>query len=286
MPEQDTIVCPDCGAAYQCSLEQKGKLLHCKCGRYLVTGGTNQKSEPVAKPPAVAVTTPKSETSFGVRASAATATKVKSAPAETVFEPAQAPVQENKSSSKVAYMTAAVAAVALLGFGIFYFRPATRADAVQPVQVQTTVHAAVPSDPCAATPVRLENGTVLAHSFLGNGMGKLEVENAMPSDVAVRLIGSANVTVAWVYVQEGEQVVIGNLPLGTYKVLVASGSNWNAQTLAFGCNDAYAEVDKPLEYIDRREDDHTVYSTYKLTLGKQRTAMVTKDEFFKGHIGR
>jgi hypothetical protein len=116
-------------------------------------------------------------------------------------------------------------------------------------------------------------------------MGKLEIENSLPTDAAVRVTGGANLTIAWVYVQQGQSVTIDNVPLGTQHVLVASGSDWDAQSLTFKCNDVYAEFEKPLEYIDRREDDRTTYSSYKLTLGKQRTSIVSRDEFFKGHIG-
>ena len=294
MPEQDTIVCPDCGAAYQCSAEQLGKLLHCKCGRYLVAGGTNHKSEPVPRAAVAAVTPQKSELSFGIKTSSEQSFGIKApvsvpkanpASAEAVYEPPSARENEESNSGKSVYIAAAVVAVALLGFGIYLFRPAAKANVVPPAPMQTTVHAAVSTDPCAVTPIRLDNGALVERSFVGNGMGKLEIENAMPSDVAVRLIGTANVTVAWVYVQQGEQVVVNNLPFGTYKALIASGSNWNARTHTFQCDDAYAEFEKPLEYMDRREDDRTVYSMYKLTLGKQRTAMIAKDEFFKGYIG-
>ena len=290
MPVQDSIVCPDCGAAYQCTPEQQGKLLHCKCGRYLVTGGQNQKTAPTAKPPVAAtkpaVPAPPQEISFGVKGAAAAAT-AKTKPSVQESLPVVAPVNDRPGTSKNLMITvAAIGIVALLGLAFVLFRPSAMASAAKPVPVYVEAkHPAVAANPCNTAPMRLDNGTSLAHSFLGNGMGKLEIENSMPTDAAVRVTGSANLTVAWVYVQQGQSVTIDNVPLGTQHVLVASGSDWDAQSLTFKCNDVYAEFEKPLEYIDRREDDRTIYSSYKLTLGKQRTSMVSRDEFFKGHIG-
>jgi hypothetical protein len=182
---------------------------------------------------------------------------------------------------------AAIGIVALLGLAYVMFKPSAMASAAKPVPVEVEKAAQPPvaANPCNTAPMRLDNGASLAHSYLGNGMGKLEIENSLPTDAAVRVTGGANLTIAWVYVQQGKSVTIDNVPLGTQHVLVASGSDWDAQSLTFKCNDVYAEFEKPLEYIDRREDDRTTYSSYKLTLGKQRTSIVSRDEFFKGHIG-
>jgi hypothetical protein len=191
------------------------------------------------------------------------------------------------NSKKLMISVAAIGIVALVVLAYVLFRPSAMASAAKPVPaaVEVSTPGEVATTPCSAAPLRLDNGASLAHSFLGNGMGKLEIENSMATDVAVRLTGSANLTVAWVYVQQGQSVKIDNIPLGTQRVLVASGSDWDAQNLTFKCNDVYAEYEKPLEYMDRREDDRTIYSSYKLTLGKQRIATVSRDEFFKGHIG-
>ena len=285
MPEQDSIVCPDCGAAYQCTPEQQGKLLHCKCGRYLVTGGQNHKTAPAAAKPAVPA--PPKETSFGVKGGpVAPAAK----PKPTVQEPVSfvVPAADRPGTSKnLMIAVAAIGIVALLGLSYVLFRPSAMASAAKPVPADVEVASApaVAATPCNTAPLRLDNGASLAHSFLGNGMGRLEIANSMPSDAAVRITGGADLTIAWIYVQQGQSVSIDNVPLGSHRVLVASGSDWDAQSLTFKCNDVYAEFDKPLEYIDRREDDRTIYSAYKLTLGKQRTSMVSRDEFFKGHIG-
>jgi hypothetical protein len=287
VPVQDSIVCPDCGAAYQCTAEQQGKLLHCKCGRYLVTGGQNQKIAPAK--PMVPAPAKETSTSFGVK-SAATAAPTKAMPVvqETAPAIAPAPVKDRQGTSKnLMIAVAAIGIVALLGLAFVLFRPSAMASAAKPVpaDVEVAAHPTVATNPCNAAPLRLDNGTSLAHSFLGNGMGRLEIANSMPSDAAVRVVGGADLTIAWIYVQQGQSVTIDNVPLGTHRVLVASGSDWDAQSLTFKCNDVYAEFDKPLEYIDRREDDRTTYSSYKLTLGKQRSSMVSREEFFKGHIG-
>jgi hypothetical protein len=285
VPVQDSIVCPDCGAAYQCTAEQQGKLLHCKCGRYLVAGGQNQKTPaPETKP---AVTAPPKENSFGIKGAAAAAVAAKPKPVAKEAIPVVVPVNDRPGTSKNLMITvAAIGIVALFGLSYVLFRPAAMASAAKPVPTDAEFAAhPVASNPCNAAPLRLDNGASVAHSFLGNGMGRLEIENSMPSDAAVRVIGGADLTISWVYVQQGQSVTIDNVPLGTHRVLVASGSDWDAQSLTFKCNDVYAQFDKPLEYMDRREDDRTIYSSYKVTLGKQRTSMVSRDEFFKGHIG-
>jgi hypothetical protein len=179
-----------------------------------------------------------------------------------------------------------VGVIALLVLAFMLTRPSAMASAARPIlPPAAVVPQAAAANPCEGTPVRLENGASLGHSYLGNGMGKLEIENAMPSDVAVRLTGSANLTIAWIYIQQGKSVTIDNVPLGTHRVLVSAGSDWDAQNLTFRCNDVYGQFDKPLEYIDRREDDRTTYSAYKLTLGKQRASIVSREEYFKGLVG-
>ncbi len=281
MPVQDTIVCPDCGAAYQCTPEQQGKLLHCKCGRYLVAGGINQKSEPEAKHQA---TTPRVESGIGVKAVLPFPSKpIKPEAPEPIIREVASPASVSPSNSKTLMLAGAVLAlIVVAGLGFVFFRPSVHASATKPTAVEVPAQPVVVADPCAGTPVRLENGSSLAHSRLGNGMGKLDIENSTASDVAVRVTGSASLTIAWVYVQQGQKATIDDIPLGTHRVMVASGSNWDAQNLTFKCSDVYAEFGAPLEYLDRREDDRTLYSSYKLVLGKQRTTTVTKDEFFKG----
>lgn len=292
MPEQGSIVCPDCGAAYQSTPEQSGKLLHCKCGRYLVAGGNNHKSAPSTAPAKADVParreipTPKAEPSIGVKGAPAPTPKTVKAEVPTPVAKVQNPDEAEAGESKN-YLSVAVAIVAILmvGAGFFLLRPASTVKANRPQTVGPTAPVSQAAAPCASAPNRLANGTSIAHSQLGNGMGKLDIENAMPSDVVVRMTGSANLTVLWVYVQQGQKVSIDNVPLGAHRVLISLGSDWDSQNLNFKCNDAYAELEKPLEYTDRREDDRTTYSAYRLVLGKQRTEMITKDDFFMGYIG-
>jgi len=284
VPVQDSIVCPDCGAAYQCSPEQQGKLLHCKCGRYLVAGGNNLKSVSVSK---AAPSAKPADSEIGVKTVIPFPAKpVKAEPAKPIVREVTAPAASASTNSKGLMLGgAALALAAIAGLGFVFFRPSVQATTTKPAAAVASAQTVVATDPCAATPVRLENGTSLAHSRLGNGMGRLEIENTTPSDIAVRVTGSANLTVAWIYVQQGQKATIDNIPLGTHHVLVASGSDWDARTLTFKCNDVYAQFEAPLDYMDRREDDRTLYSSYKLVLGKQRTSMVSKSEFFKGHMG-
>lgn len=285
MPEQGSIVCPDCGAAYQCTPEQSGKLLHCKCGRYLVAGGNNHKT-PAANSSKTTAEVPKPAPSIAARDIAPIAPKqVKPEVPKAAEEPAQAQEPEPAESKNLVSIAVAVVAILVVGAGFFVLRPMTTAKASKPQVIEATVPAPQQSPaPCSTAPVRLENGTQIAHSMLGSGMGKLEIENAMPTDAVVRITGSANLTVEWVYIQQGQKVSLDNVPLGTHKVMVSSGSDWDTQNLNFKCNDSYAVLEKALDYTDRREDDHTTYSAYHLVLGKQRTAMITKDDFFVGHI--
>ena len=145
--------------------------------------------------------------------------------------------------------------------------------------------AATAAADCSANPMRLDNGTPVAHSLLGNGMGKLEVDNLTPTDVAVRLIGNDDLTVAWVYVQQGQSASIDNIPLGTHRLVYESGSDWDGQNLLFRCNPKFAVFDKAIEYKERYEDHRTSYSDYRVTLGKSRVMSISKEEFLKGHIG-
>jgi hypothetical protein len=305
--EQETTACPDCGAVYQFLEEQQGKLLHCKCGRYLVAGGINQKTASAPKTPAPVAPTPvpeSSQPSFGIKTpTPAPATdssqptfgiKASAPAAPTISKPVQVEKPEPAAKSAMAaeqnkflIYGGVLAAVAVIGLAFLFFRPAKKPNLVPVSQAlpAVTPAAAVPAAACTGTPNRLENGTSVAHSMLGHGMGKLEIENATPTDVAVRVTGSASMTIAWVYVQQGQKTTIGEIPLGSQQVLVASGSDWDPQTLTFKCNDVYTAMDKTIDYNDRREDDRTIYTTHKVILGKQQTSTVSKEDYFRGHFG-
>ena len=230
MPEQGSIVCPDCGAAYQCTPQQSGKLLHCKCGRYLVAGGNNHKSAPASAPVKPEVSAPKPEPTIGVKGAPAPVTN--SGKTEVAMPPVKvAPDNEPESGESKNLLSVAVAIVAILvvGAGFFLLRPASAVKASKPQVVEAPAPVAKAATPCTGVPYRLANGTAIAHSQLGTGMGRLDVDNAMPSDVVVRVTGSANLTVLWVYVQQGQKVSIDSVPLGTHRVMISSGSDWDTQ---------------------------------------------------------
>jgi hypothetical protein len=189
---------------------------------------------------------------------------------------------------KMKAIAAGVGAVLLLLLLPALFRRSTKVDPM-PDSTYSTTSTATPNaaaTDCSGNPVRLENGTPVAHSLLGNGMGKLEVENLTPTDVAVRLVGNDDLTVAWVYVQQGQRTSIDNIPLGTHRLIYEAGSDWDGQNLLFRCNPTYLEFDRTMDFKERQEDNRTSYSDYRVTLGKSRATSISKEEFLRGHIGR
>ncbi len=332
------ITCKDCGAVYKVAPEQIGKLLHCKCGRYLVaaTKGPaaeedvhefdvsaehSQEPEPAvekkvipmqapvkAAPPAPAPAAdapveiklknplPTTAPKPAVASTPPTAMKTQAPKAnapEAKAPPKMAPAQVGGSQTKL--MIGAAAVVIVLAAAFFVMRgrsggdkgPAKHpAQASLPATAPTNATTAAAPGGCSANPARLENGTSVAHSLLGSGMGKLEVENQTPSDVTVRLVNEGSLTVAWLYVQQGQSATISTVPLGTHRLMYSAGSDWDAQNLTFRCDDTYAEWDKPLDYSERRDDYGTVYASRKVVLGKTKVASISKDDFLKGHIGR
>ncbi len=380
--EELEVVCPDCGAVYGIKPEQAGKLLHCKCGRYLVAGGKhdeepegetaevsgeNEKPEPpktpepgyeptqrlnvsdlmkqakAASPQPETPAPPKDETPGYQRTErlnvadlkkaagggAAPDLKVKTPagpnipppekveigvkvqpPKPTVEEHATEPVSEPKAKPAPAAQQpddkkkmmmiggGATALIVLLALGYFAMRPSTGAEQAPqksaaaktappaPATANTAATAAAPANGgCGANPERMENGAQVSRSLLGSGMGKLEIENQMPTDISARLVNDSGLTIAWVYVQQGQSVKLGTVPLGTHKLLYEAGSDWDAQNLTFKCNNTFAEWDKPLEYSERRVDDRSFYGDKKVTIGKTKPPAITKDAFFRGHIG-
>lgn len=412
--EELEVQCPDCGSVYAVKPEQAGKLLHCKCGRYLVAGSHDEEpaaedetptgevpavqqdeepdyqptqrfnvadiakqakpadapkpptpppAPPKVEPPAAVTKTPlpaedpsgyqrterinvaalqgakQQEAAkqpaaapeakpkapsgpnippietpvIGVKAQAPKP-KIEEPHAETVFEP-KAPASTGLDDKKKMMMGgAALGLVAIIGLGMMMTRssdkPATSAPAKTPTAASqpasapsstgaqannggagSTTPAAATTTPgvtgaCPADAARLDNGAVVARSLLGSGMGKLEIENQTPSDISARLVNDGDLTIAWVYIQQGKSVTIPTVPLGAHKLRYSAGSDWDAQSLTFKCNASYAEWDKALEYSERRVDDRSFYGDKKVTLGKGKNPpTISKDDFFKGHIG-
>jgi len=305
------VTCPDCGTTYQCTSEQAGKLLHCKCGRYLVAGSVNEKtveadtpapppaapSEPPTAPaiavkrPAVVIPPPEVVT-INVKNPVHVAPppppppEVEEHPAKSAHHPAPAAALDQKTLMMIG---GGIGVVVLLVLAFVLLRPGSK-PATSPASTDSTASTGTTSAPsdagCTGTPARLDNGEVVARSPLGSGSGKLEIDNQSPTDVSVRLVGSGSLTVSWIYVQQGQTARITTVPLGTQRLLYSAGSDWDAKNLAFRCNGTYSELDKALEYEDRRVDDRTIYSSYKVIIGKAKAGAITKEDFFRGHMRR
>jgi hypothetical protein len=83
-------------------------------------------------------------------------------------------------------------------------------------------------------PSRPSNGYILRRQIAG-GRGRLTIRNGYPCDAMVMLTpsGSAPTPVLGVYVREGDNVTVDNIPDGSYVLWQCAGMDWNAFTRDF-----------------------------------------------------
>jgi hypothetical protein len=117
-------------------------------------------------------------------------------------------------------------------------------------------------------------------SFSG-GHGRLAINIGAGSDAIVKMVrsGSSYASVV-VYVRSNSTATVEGIPDGTYRVLFATGSGYEAVHKTFISGLSCAEFDEPLSY----ETTETAYPGWKITLtpvvgGNALTGYVPEDSF-------
>ena len=119
-------------------------------------------------------------------------------------------------------------------------------------------------------PRSLPNGKVLAQSPIA-GEGVLTIENGTTHDAVVKLVDErVQRAVVEFYVHAGLQASAKRLPDGNFRVIFASGTDWDSERGMFTRDKTFAEFDDGLDFVttERVRDDgiQEQYSVFTLTL--------------------
>jgi hypothetical protein len=135
-------------------------------------------------------------------------------------------------------------------------------------------------------PVSLANGTNLRPPHGPEGLGEIKISNHTGSDAAVKLKTSVDtMTVRFVYVRTNSDVIVPKIAPGEYLLQFATGLDWDATSLAFRKDRAFAAFDKALSFSETEVSDGTVYSSHEITLhavpnGNVEKRAISAEEFY------
>jgi len=123
------------------------------------------------------------------------------------------------------------------------------------------------------------------------GRGKLIVRNGNSLDAIVKLIEPpTNRLIASLYVRSGQTAELTGIPDGSYQIIFAKGSDWNAETSTFTRDVGYIKFERIVEFITRTRPQGNSpvieITIYKITLhsvpeGTATTTPISASEFNK-----
>lgn len=184
------------------------------------------------------------------------------------------------------------------GFGLAFFgilAVVVLAFLFSPSDTGTTSHhppldATPPASRYLPPPRSLPTGAVLSRiSHVGNGT--LTIDNGTRHDAVIKVVDeTARQTVVAFYVAGGSAATIEHIPDGHFRVIFATGTDWDSALGTFTRDKSFARFDKPLDFVTtwrpRGYDVYMEYSVFTLTLhpivhGNARTTAIAEEEFVK-----
>jgi hypothetical protein len=137
---------------------------------------------------------------------------------------------------------------------------------------------------------RLPNGTLIRGGNL-DGSGKLEINNGLSLDAVAKLIDpQTDQCAAYFYISAGAVYTLSHIPDGDYRLLFATGEDWDASRVFFSRPKGVSEFSKRLSFETRKRYQgnyvYQEYSVMELTLhpvpqGTAKTHKVSMTEFQK-----
>jgi ribosomal protein S27E len=121
--------------------------------------------------------------------------------------------------------------------------------------------------------------------FATEGRGSLSVFNGNSSDAYIKLVDTlSNELVASFYVKSNSTFTLEGVPDGSYKVIFASGEDWDSNTQSFTMNKSFTEFETTLNFRTIQYTDEIRYSIHEITLhqvenGNVMTSEVDEQEF-------
>jgi len=136
----------------------------------------------------------------------------------------------------------------------------------------------------------LPNGTLIRSGYLA-GSGKLEINNGLSYDAVAKLVvPETEQCIAYFYISAGAVHTLSSIPGGDYRLLFATGEDWDSTKTFFSRPKGVSEFSKRLSFETRRRYEgnyvYNEYSVMELTLhpvpqGNAKTHRVSMTEFEK-----
>jgi DnaJ C terminal domain len=134
---------------------------------------------------------------------------------------------------------------------------------------------------------RLGNGTMVKRQAR-SGAGRLKILNGGATDTAVSLVpagGTAAVLV--VYVRGKSNHTVSGIRDGSYRIYLASGTDWDSGTRGFTRDCEFQQFDDAFDFTTKRSSSGTQYTEWTITLepvvgGNARTSEVDPEDFPSG----
>jgi hypothetical protein len=210
---------------------------------------------------------------------------------------------------KISYQAAIIVAVGLIVLALVLTRtkaapvPVTPASSIQPAPVALSIpeprfipkpRSPLQSAIIVARPLPaaryLPNGSIIQNLYR-NGDGVLKIDNGTSRDAVIKLVDEkqGRVIVEF-YVRAGNLVAINQIPDGKFRVMLASGTDWDREGYEFTREKSFAKFDKLADYvtIERSEGDQVYSQSDEITLtlhkvphGNATTTKISEREFMQ-----
>lgn len=204
---------------------------------------------------------------------------------------------------KISYRAAIIVAVGLIVLALVLTRiktapvPVTPASSIQPAPVALVIPE--PRSPryspiIVARPLPtarfLPNGSIIQNLYR-SGDGVLKIDNGTARDAVIKLIDEGqSQAIAVFYVRAGNVAILDKIPDGKFRVMLASGTDWDRVSHEFTRDKSFAKFDKIMDFVtsDQIEGDQVYRQSHEFTLtlhkvphGNATTTKISEREFMR-----
>ena len=120
----------------------------------------------------------------------------------------------------------------------------------------------------------LPNGSIVSRS--GSGTGRLTITNGNESDAVLKLATSGRRTILGIYVRAGAVATAGGIPPGSFRVLFATGRDWDRARRGFTRECRFTRFDGTVNY---RPGISYRLSLFSSAGGNASTSSIDESEF-------
>lgn len=123
---------------------------------------------------------------------------------------------------------------------------------------------------------RLSNGKYIKRAVRG-GYGQLKIKNNSKTDTVV-ILAKGKKTSIKVYVKAGKSFTVRGVRVGSYRVVMLGGADWDSAAKRITRNCGFSQFDDPMKYTTNRTSTGIYYSVWSITVGPSKggTARVSR----------